>query len=222
MFIGHFGAGLAAKKLAPSINLGVLFIACQLLDLIWPVLVLLGVEQVAVDHTATVVTPLDFSHYPYSHSLVTTLIYSFVTAFIVWRISKSTKAALVSFAVVSSHWILDFVTHRPDLPLFLGEDKFGLGLWNSLWGTFVVEVAIFLLGIALFLKASPLTKRGKIIFWSLIGFLSVIYLGNVFGPKAPEDTPAAAIAGPALAMWLIVIWGYYVDQNVSRNQNGRK
>ncbi len=89
MFIGHFGVGLAAKKVAPEINLGVLFIFCQLLDLIWPVLVLVNIEHVSVDHAATVVTPLDFSHYPYSHSLIATLLYSLVAALITWPIFKS-------------------------------------------------------------------------------------------------------------------------------------
>lgn len=213
MFIGHFGVGLAAKKVAPEVNLGVLFLFCQLLDLIWPVLVLLNVENVSVDHSATVVTPLNFSHYPFSHSLTATLSYSLIAGLITWRIFKSVRVGFVTFSVVLSHWILDFITHRPDLPLFWGDEKFGLGLWNSLWGTFFVEVAVFILGTALYLKFSPaLDRKRKITFWSLILFLSVIYLGNIFGPKPPLETPAAAIAGPALAMWLIVIWGYYADR----------
>lgn len=213
MFIGHFGVGLAAKKMAPELNLGILFIGCQLLDLIWPMLVLLDIEHVSVDHAATVVTPLNFSHYPYSHSLVMTLFYSLLASLLVWRIFKSSRVAVIAFLIVLSHWILDYVTHRPDLPIFFGEDKFGLGLWNSLWSTVLVEVAIFVFGIMLFLKSSPpFDKKRKIIFWSLVGFLSIIYFGNLFGPKPPIDSPPAAIAGPALAMWLIVIWGYFADK----------
>jgi membrane-bound metal-dependent hydrolase YbcI (DUF457 family) len=123
MFIGHFGVGLAAKKIAPNINLGFLFIACQLLDLIWPVLVLMGVEQVAVDHSATEVTPLNFLHYPYSHSLVMTLLYSLVGAFVTWRVFKSARVGAVMGFTVFSHWILDLITHRPDLPLLLETEK---------------------------------------------------------------------------------------------------
>lgn len=216
MFIGHFGAGLAAKKLAPEINLGILFIFCQLLDLIWPVLVLLNIEQVSVDHSATTVTPLDFSHYPYSHSLVATILYSLVVALIVWRVLNSGRSGVLAFSVVLSHWIFDFLTHRPDLPLMFGGEKFGLGLWNSLWGTFLVEVGIFGLGIFLYLQSStPVNRRQKILFWSLIAFLMVIYLGNIFGPKIPDNAPSAAIAGPALAMWLFVVWGFFADRKAT-------
>ncbi len=215
MFVGHFGVGLAAKKLAPEINLGFLFFACQLLDLIWPVLVLIGIERVTVDPGATQVTPLDFVHYPYSHSLFMTLVNSLVGMTIGWRLSNSKRAGLVIGATIASHWLLDFVTHRADLPLFFGMNKFGLGLWNSVSGTLIVEIGIFIAGVFLYLQASPRnTRKEKIIFWSLIGFLFVVYLGNVFGPKVPLDTPSAAIAGPALAMWLIVLWAYFCDRNI--------
>lgn len=213
MFIGHFAVGLAAKKYSPKVNLGILFIACQLLDLIWPILVLMGVEHVSVDPSATIVTPLNFSHYPYSHSLIMTLIYSGLFAVIIGKIFKTAKIGIVSGLVVFSHWLLDFLTHRPDLPIFLGGDKFGLGLWNSLSGTLIVEVGLFIIGIYLYLKTSPkINRKEKFIFWGLIGFLSILYTGNIFGPQIPIGTPEAKIAGPALAMWLIVAWGYWADR----------
>lgn len=159
MFIGHFGVGLAAKKAAPTVNLGILFAACQFLDLVWPLLVLLNIEQVSVDQTATKVTPLNFAHYPYSHSLVMTLFYSLLAGLIFWRVFKSMRVGLVIGVVISSHWLLDFITHRPDLPLFFGNLKLGLGLWNSVFGTLVIEVGIFVLGIILYLRASPLLTR---------------------------------------------------------------
>ncbi len=219
MFIGHFAVGLAAKKASPKLNLGPLFIACQLLDLIWPVLILLGVEQVSVDHSATIVTPFNFSYYPYSHSLLTTVFYSLIFGFITTRVAKSAKAGIVIGFVILSHWVLDFVTHRPDLPLYFDKFKVGLGLWNSITGTFVVEILFFIVGIILYLNSNPLkTKKRKTVFWSMIAFLFIIYLGNIFGPKAPIDTHPNTIAGSSLAMWLIVIWGYFADKTSSRAQ----
>lgn len=213
MFIGHFGAGLMGKKLAPELNLGVLFLTCQWPDLIWPVFVFLGMEAASVDHSATEVTPINFSHYPYSHSLVATLIYAVIAGGIVWRYLRSHRAAVVAGALVVSHWVLDFITHGPDLPLFLGDEKYGLGLWNSLGGTLVVESGIFILGIALYLSVRPqVSRKQNLLFWSAMALMSVIYIANIFGPKAPAEAPAAALAAPALAMWLFVIWGYYADR----------
>ena len=126
---------------------------------------------------------------------------------------KSLKTGIVFGLVVLSHWVLDFLTHRPDLPLFFDNFKVGLELWNATAGTFIVEVILFIGGIVFYLMSSPLTsQKRKLVFWSLIIFLFIMYLGNIFGPKAPVDTHPNAIAGPALAMWIIVIWGYFADK----------
>lgn len=213
MFIGHFAVGFAAKRVAPEVNLGLLFVACQLLDLIWPVLVLAGVERVAVDHAATAMTPLDFQHYPFSHSLVMSLLYASVFGLAVGSLLKSRRAAIVVAALTLSHWILDFATHRPDLPLAFSATRVGLGLWNSVTSTVLVEGAMFLVGFAVYWsrqRGASTGRRGWTI--GLFLFLTLIYAGNVFGPKPPLDTPAAAIAGPALAMWLIVGWAYAIDR----------
>ena len=100
-----------------------------------------------------------------------------------------------------------------DIFLFFDNVKVGLGLWNSTAGTFIVEVMLFIVGIVIYLMISHLTsQKRKLVFWSLIIFLFIMYLGNIFGPKAPVDTHPNAIAGPALAMWIIVIWGYFADK----------
>ena len=212
MFVGHFAAGLVAKKFAPKISLGWLFAGCQLLDLVWPVLVLLGIEKVKIDYQATEVTPFDFVSYPWSHSLVMTLVWSLVFASIVYLVTKSKRGALVSGVVVSSHWFLDFVSHRADMPLWWGSDLFGLGLWHSRTGTFVVESAFFLFGVFVYRAfGGGVNKK----FWSLIGFLSVFYILNIFGPKPPPDMSPEAIAGPALSLWLIVFWAYMADRSSS-------
>jgi len=91
----------------------------------------------------------------------------------------------------------------------MDSHKVGLGLWNSLPLTLLIEGGLFGLGIYLYLKAAPTTRVRA--FWSLILFMSLIYIGNLFGPKPPVDAPASMIAGPALAMWIFVFWGAWID-----------
>ena len=118
-------------------------------------------------------------------------------------------------AVVFSHWLLDFLTHRPDLPLWLGDGtKMGLGLWRSVPATLIVELFLFAAGIWLYLRQTrALGRKGRWGFWGLVAFLMLVYLANAFAPKPPPDTSPVAIAAPALAMWLIVAWGYWVDRH---------
>jgi hypothetical protein len=214
MFIGHFGLGFGAKRVAPAPSLGTLFIASQLADLLWPTLVLLGVETVRVQPGATVMTPLDFVSYPYSHSLLALAIWGalFAGAYRVLRRGSSALAALTLGALVVSHWVLDVIVHRPDLPLtFTGDARFGLGLWNSLPGTLTVELAIFLAGVVIYARCTAARDRvGSYALWGLVGFLLVVYFANVFGPPPPS---APVVAWSAEAMWLLVVWGYWVDRH---------
>src|SRR5512139_3691369 len=138
MFLGHFAVGFAAKRLAPRASLGTLFLAAQFIDLLWPLLVLLGIERVRIAPGITTVTPLDFEHYPWSHSLFAVSVWGVLFATVYLFIRRDRRASLVLGLAVLSHWLLDFLVHRPDLPLLPGGERFGLGLWNSLAGTLVV------------------------------------------------------------------------------------
>lgn len=164
MFIGHFGVGLAAKRVAPAVSLGTFFLAAQLADLIWPVLVLTGVEVVEIDPGATAVTPLDFVHYPYSHSLVAMGLLGALLAgaHFLARRPRPRDSAILG-ALVVSHWLLDFIVHRPDLPLTLRDERhFGLGLWQSTAATLAVELPLFLAGLALYARADlPPMRFGR-------------------------------------------------------------
>src|SRR5687768_4256927 len=131
MFIGHHAAGFAAKRFAPRVSLGTLFAATMLLDLLWPLFLLMGIEHVRIDSGNTAFTPLDFYDYPYTHSLLNVIGWSILAGTIHWLRRKSWRDATVVGLAVLSHWVLDFVTHRPDLPLWPGGPMVGLGLWNS-------------------------------------------------------------------------------------------
>jgi hypothetical protein len=211
MFIGHFAVGLAAKKVVPGVSLGVTFGACQLLDLIWPVLVLAGVERVHVDHAATAFTPLAFESYPWSHSLGMSVVWSLAAFVLLKAFGRSQLEAGVITPVVFSPRLHDFLTHRPDMPLWFGDDRVGLGLWNSVPATLAVELVLFGAGIWLYLSATK-APRKRWGFWTLIGFLTLVYLGSAFAPKPAVDTAPAMIAGPAMALWLVVAWACWVDR----------
>ncbi len=213
MFIGHFALGMGAKKMAPEVSLGTLFLACQLADLLWPALLLAGVEVVRIQPGVTAVTPLDFVRYPYSHSLLALLIWSvlFSLTYLAFRRSR-TKAAVTLGALVLSHWLLDFVVHRPDLPVIPGgSERFGLGVWDSLPATLAVELPLFAAGVVLYARSTvALDRQGRWGFWSLIAFLLIVYLANLFGPPPPS---VDAVAWTTQAMWLLVLWGWWVDRH---------
>jgi membrane-bound metal-dependent hydrolase YbcI (DUF457 family) len=212
VFIGHFGLAFGAKRAAPATSLGVLFAACQLADLLWPTLLLLGYERVEIRPGITRFTPLDFVSYPYSHSLVALCGWGLAFGAIYTVLRRARISAFVTLALlVVSHWLLDYVTHRPDMPITIsGADRVGLGLWNSIPGTLAVEFAIFAIGLAVYLRQTePRDRVGSIGLWSLVGFLLVVYLGSSFGPP---PTPAA-IAWSAESLWLLVIWGYWIDNH---------
>lgn len=214
MFIGHFAVALAAKKAAPKASLATLIAASQLVDLLWPVFLLLGWEHVRIEPGNTAVTPLDFYNYPFTHSLVGAVGWSvlFGGGYYFWK--RQSREALIIGLVVFSHWLLDLLTHRPDLPLMNNESmKFGLGLWNSVAGTIIVEFGLFVAGAYLYYSSTKAKNTaGKFAIASLLTFLVVMHLGNLFGPP-PPSVEMIAVAGNA--MWLFVVWGWWIERNRS-------
>jgi hypothetical protein len=213
MFLGHFALSLGAKQAVPSVSLGALILAGQFADLLWPILLLAGMEHVEIQPGATMVTPLDFVSYPYSHSLMALVGWGVLVAFTYLLATRSTAAASVTLALlVVSHWVLDVVAHRPDMPLTLGgTTRLGFGLWNSLPATLLVEGLLFVAGTALYLRATTARDRiGSVGLWSLLAFLAVTYAAAVFGPPPPSQR---AVAVTTAAMWLLVLWAYWVDRH---------
>jgi hypothetical protein len=216
MFVGHFAIAFAAKRMAPAVSLGALFLAAQLADLVWPNLVLLGIERVEVLPGATAVTPLDFVHYPFSHSLVALVLWAIAFAGIYWAIARrGIVGPAVIAALVLSHWVLDAASHRPDMPVALsGGPMVGMGLWNSIAATVIVETAMLALGVWLYVRTTRAVDRiGSFGLWSLVAFLMVVSIANLLGPPPPSGQ---AVAWVAQSMWLIVLWGYWVDRRRER------
>ena len=211
MFIGHFAIGMAAKKIEPAVSLGTLFLSAQFLDLLWPTLLLLDFEHVSIEPGVSKVTPLAFTDYPISHSLLAVLGWSLLFGLVYYFITNNKRASIVVGCLVLSHWVLDAIVHIPDLPLYPGQSpKVGLGLWNSVLLTILIEGAIFVMGVILYINTKK--RQGQklnTMFWSLIVFLIIIHIINFIGPPPPS---VAAIAWAGHLQWLFIPWAWLADR----------
>jgi len=212
VFIGHLAAGLAAKRPAPRPSLGLLIAAPLFLDLIWPLFLLAGIERVRVEPGNTAFTPLAFEWYPWSHSLLMACAWGVLFGGADFAARRDRAGAFVLGALVVSHWVLDWVTHRPDLPLTpWGEARLGLGLWNSVAGTVAVEGLLFAGGVAIYAKATRARDRvGRLAFLANVVFLVVAYAANLLGPPPPD---ARSLAWFALLSWLLPLWAWWLDRH---------
>jgi hypothetical protein len=212
MFIGHFGVGFAAKRVAPQVSLGWLFVAAQFLDLLWPSLLLLGVERVRIAPGETAVAPLAFEHYPVSHGLLAAVAWALLVGLVYLGLRRDRGGAAVLALLVLSHWGLDAIVHKPDLPLYPGNSTLvGMGLWQSLAATLAVEGAVFAAGVWIYQRTTRATDaRGGWGLWTLVAFLLIIQAANLAGPPPPST---AAIAWVGQAQWLLVLWAFWVDRH---------
>lgn len=211
MFLGHFAVALAAKKTAPKTSLGTLVLAAQFADIIWPIFLLLGIEQVQIVPGLLPTSPFDFTSYPISHSLVAQLGWGALVGIVYFFVGRDKGSALLVGALVPTHWILDVIAHRPDMPIFPGGPKIGLGMWNSLLIMICVEFALFGAGIAVYLSTTRAKDRtGVWVLWSLFGLLAVLYLASLFGPPPPN---VRILAWSAMAIWLTVPWAASADRH---------
>jgi hypothetical protein len=211
VFLGHFGLALAAKRVAPAASLGTTVLAAQFADGLWPIFVLLGLEDARIDPGITRVTPIDFTYYPYTHSLTADIAWATLFGVVYGFARKDWRTAGWLAVLVISHWVLDFIAHRPDLPLWAHGPKVGLGMWNSLPVTLIVEFALFGIGAWLYLRATRARDRlGNVLIVALLAVLALLYLAAVFGPPPPSTT---ALAFSGLAGWLFVAWGYWIDRH---------
>ena len=225
MFIGHFALGYAAKRWVPGLSLAILFAAALFADLLWPVLVALGIEQVRIVPGITASTPLEFISYPYSHSLLTLALFGAVFGWAVGLRSSRDAApiaptapiapiapAIVVFLLVISHWVLDVITHIPDMPLYPGGPKFGLGMWNSVPATLATETVLFALGVWLYARAT--TPRDKVGTWTLAGLTAFLFVGFIVNAQGTPPPSVTALWVMALSLGALTLWlSWIVDSH---------
>ncbi len=214
MFIGHIAVAFAAKKGTPRTSLGTLLMAAQLPDLLWPIFLLTGLEHATISPGNTAVTPIAFVDYPISHSLLADFGWGLVLAGLYAIVKKNVRGAVWLGALVISHWILDAISHRPDMPLAPGTGiYFGLGLWNWRFGTVLVEAILLLLGVLLYAAITrPRDRIGAVALWSFVAVIAAIYIANLLSPPPPSVT-VVALAG--LGFWLFVAWAAWIDRHRS-------
>lgn len=210
MFIGHFSVALAAAAHPKAPKLGVLIAASQLVDIGFFTLMIAGVERMRLVPGATVMNPMDLYFMPYTHSLLGSAVWALGFGLLVGAIMRSRVAGLIAGAVVLSHWLLDFLTHRPDLGIVGDSDKVGLGLWNHPTIAMPLELALIGLGFLLYARATrPKSPSGRWSLWVFAAVLLVMQAIDWLGPKPTQvdlTLPLMALAGYgvaiALGLWI--------------------
>ncbi len=205
MFVGHYGAAFAIKRVDPSIPLWVLFLAVQLLDVFWAPFILLGIEKVRIVPGITASNPLDLYYMPYTHSLLAAVLWSAGGAVVYGLVTRTPLARQTAFWIavaIFSHWVFDLVVHRPDLPLYDNTAKVGLGLWNLPGPAFALEATLLFGGMWLYLGRAPV-RRVPVALFGLVMLAIQAYV--FFGPPPASDRAAALTALSAYAVFAAVV-----------------
>lgn len=214
MFLGHFAVGLASKRAAPKASLGPLLAAPLLADLLWPLFLLLGWEQVRIVPGGKPFQVLEFTSYPFSHSLEMDVLWGLLFAGLYWAFTRYRAGAIVIFLGVVSHWLMDVIVHVPDMPLTItGATKIGLGVWNSVPATIAIEFLLLAIGVWIYTRTTrPGDGVGRWSFGVFVALLAVFYGISIAG-AAPPSVPA--LATMTLSMWLFPLWAWWFDRHRS-------
>jgi hypothetical protein len=213
MFIGHIALALAAKRATPRVSLATLFLAAQWADVLWPILLALGIEQVRILPNGRPFLQLDFISYPYSHSLLALAVWGILFGIVYRAVAGGRHTLWILAALVVSHWVLDWVTHAPDMPLYPGGPKEGLALWNSVPATMLVETLMFAAGLYVYTR----TTRAKdaIGRWGLVvlgATLAAIYVADaLYGTPPPSVFAICVVALAASAVF--AAWAWWTDRH---------
>lgn len=217
MFVGHYGVSFALAGKRKKGRLAALFVAVQLLDFVWALFILAGIEKARVIPHLLPASSLDLYYLPWTHGLVTALLWAVVggAGYALYLFMRGERfqlriAALLFGVAVFSHWLLDLVAHRPDLPLWGNEHKVGLGLWHSVVATLIVEIGLLIAGAYYYLrsKQGPGLARKT---WLLVAVLSVIEVFNVLGP-VPAGISGVAVSA-FVAYTVFAVWARWIDRS---------
>lgn len=212
MFVGHLAVALGAKTVEPRPPLAAYVAAAFGLDLLWPLFLLAGIETVRIVPGATAFTPLEFVSYPWSHSLLMSGVWAGIAALVSANLLRAGRAAAAIALVVLSHWMLDWVTHGPDLPLWPGGPRTGFGLWQSIPATLGLEGVLFAIAIGLYVRAAPARDNtGRWAFWLLVAIVSAIWIGGPFSP--PPPSVGAIIAVTLLLAPVLPAWAAWIERH---------
>ena len=213
MFIGHYAVGFASKRVAPRVSLAWFIAGATLLDLLFPLFVILGWENARFVPAETPFLRISLDNYPWTHSLLMAVVWSVGFAVVCWAVTRARGAALLAGAAVFSHWVLDFVTHSPYMPLLPGGTaRVGLGLWYSTVGTVAVEGLMFVAGVWLYARTTRARDGvGRWALWGLVAFLALSYAGDLVRSAAPSPRLFAWV-GLVLG-WLLVAWAGWCDRD---------
>lgn len=215
MFIGHFAVALGAKKAEPRVPLAAWLVAAFGLDVLWPLFLVSGLETVRIVPGITAFTPLDFVSYPWSHSLLMSVAWGVVAGLIASRVWPGPRTFALVAAAVVSHWVLDYVTHRPDLPLWPGGPLMGLGLWNSVPGTLIIEGLMFAAAVVVYSRAFP--ERDSAGRWGLVVMLMLVTFMWSTGPFSPPPPSVDAVMWMCLALVpILAIWAVWIERHRGR------
>jgi hypothetical protein len=213
VFVGHFAVGLASKSVAPKVSLGILILAATFSDVLWILFFPLGIEQVVIQPGIMAANSLNLVYIPFSHSLLMDAVWGGLFAAVYFPLRHDSRGAWILCAAVLSHWVLDWATHRPDMPLAPGIDlRFGLGLWNSRLATFIVEGAIWFVAIILYVRATQPTSRfgGVYAFWTMIVLLTALWLLSLGGAPPPSLRSLAIVNTFFFA--IVEAWAFWMNR----------
>jgi hypothetical protein len=221
MFVGHYGPAFAATAARKSIPLWVAFIAVQLVDVFWGIFVLLGIEKVRIVPGITATNPLDLYYMPYTHSLIGAAFWAIAGGFVYFLFRKAdgwSAAAIVGIAVFS-HWVLDWLVHRPDLPLYDNSLKVGLGLWNRPVFAFLLEIAVLFGGMYLYLITTEAVSRSGRYGMIVFGLVMLTFQSIVFFGRPPASDKAAAIISLVFYVAFAAVAYRLAKQRIPRPQS---